>query len=326
MHGLLIAAAFIGAFLPASLALPSESLVYASPLLNKRSRAASSSPLVRRQAAQCYHDDDCGQQLVHGARKCLAGTCQTVCNAGWRPVGLKCKPDIQCPNGTQPFGSFCLSGPSEPLTSKRCSAATNCATGIANAFGYCDAISGKCSSICLSTFLWDGSRCVKNTVQSALCRADTDCAPGPDSSGLVGKCQSNGYCVRACAAGLELRNGICVTVQKDSCANKNCLPIMGGTARCQDGNCNYTCSQPGAVPICSGSSCQCINAASDVLNCGPRHLVCPTPPLAYQLGDQALPACVNGVCTLRCASGSAVFYSPLGQAYCPRRRQRQRAL
>ena len=55
MHGLLIAAAFIGAFLPASLALPSESLVYASPLLNKRSRAASSSPLVRRQAAQCYH-------------------------------------------------------------------------------------------------------------------------------------------------------------------------------------------------------------------------------------------------------------------------------
>ena len=43
----------------------------------------------------------------------------------------------------------------------------------------------------------------------------------------------------------------------------------GGTARCQDGNCNYTCSQPGAVPICSGSSCQCINAASDVLNCGP---------------------------------------------------------
>jgi len=57
-----------------------------------------------------------------------------------------------------------------------------------------------------------------------------------------------------------------------------------------------------------------------------RHLVCPTPPLAYQLGDQALPACVNGVCTLRCASGSAVFYSPLGQAYCPRRRQRQRAL
>ena len=114
----------------------------------------------------------------------------------------------------------------------------------------------------------------------------------------------------------------------------------GGSATCSNGNCNYSCNAAGAVPICTGSSCQCINSDSNVKSCGPvrdcspsdradlvqRHLVCPTPPLAYQLGDQALAACVNGQCTLTCSSGSPVFYSPLGQAYCPRRRSRQRAL
>lgn len=200
MHGLFVAVCLLGALLPTTFALPSENLVYATPLLAKRSRASPPSSLVRRNYAQCYHgpstrsprphrltstDDDCGKQLVHGQRKCLSGTCQTICNAGWRPVGAKCKPAITCPTGLIPFGNFCLSGPLTPITNKRCASSITCPTTMPNAFGICDAHYLKCSVICMSGFvrigagvtlsdalqLWNGSSCVKNEASSAQCSA-----------------------------------------------------------------------------------------------------------------------------------------------------------
>lgn len=133
-------------------------------------------------------------------------------------------------------------------------------------------------------------------------RADSQCSPGPSSSGLIGKCQ-NGCCTTTCADGYTPQNGVCVPCQQDSCANKTCLPISGpsaaplavpdvsagGSSSCSNGQCNYSCYAAGATPVCNGSSCQCINQSADPRACGINRVVCPTPPLAYQLGDQVRP-------------------------------------
>jgi len=167
-----------------------------------------------------------------------------------------------------------------------------CSSDIPNSSAYCST-EGTCEFRCLGNTMFDGTTCA-GQVLAQRCSFDRQCPTSVDNA--TGVCY-NGRCSFACNSGFFASGSTCAA-SAQTCGGVECPSINGGYNVCENNTCTARCeAQLGYKQYCNAdnTSCQCIQTAVDVNNCGTPGNVCPG---SYTGLGRAY--CSEGFCQLSC--------------------------